>query len=195
VAFAAVEPLSVGPALPGDHQRQNAALAVELACDLTPLSEAVRARGLAGTRWPGRLEIIAADPAIIIDVGHTPGGVAAALAGFQGLRGDRPSILVCGASRDKQMAMIALLAGRFDVIICAAARHKGAPAGEIAAAAQAANPQAEISVAESVADAHALARAKARAANAVIYVAGGLFLAAEFKAVDQGRDPATLAFF
>ena len=91
--------------------------------------------------------------------------------------------------------MIAQLAREFDTIICASARHKGAPAAEIAGHARGANPAAEIVIAESVREAHALAFARAAAPNAAIYVAGGLFLAAEFKAVHVGRDPATLAFF
>jgi hypothetical protein len=44
-----------------------------------------------------------------------------------------------------------------------------------------------------MADARRIARARAR--GGAVYVAGGLFLAAEFKAVHNGRDPASLAFF
>jgi hypothetical protein len=64
----------------------------------------------------------------------------------------------------------------------------------IAAHAQEANPDVEIVLAESVADARGLALSRARDEGAV-YVAGGLFLAAEFRAVDAGRDPGALAFF
>jgi dihydrofolate synthase/folylpolyglutamate synthase len=74
-----------------------------------------------------------------------------------------------------------------------AARHKGAPAASIAAHVQNANPAGEIALAESVAEARQLALAKAK--GAAVYVAGGLFLAAEFKAVHLGRDPASLVFF
>ncbi len=55
-------------------------------------------------------------------------------------------------------------------------------------------PARKSSLAETVAEARRLALAKAGAGGA-IYVAGGLFLAAEFKAAHLGRDPATLAFF
>ncbi|MBX9746236.1 MAG: hypothetical protein K2X34_05000, partial [Hyphomonadaceae bacterium] len=78
-------------------------------------------------------------------------------------------------------------------IVCAAARHKGAPATEIAAHAARANPSAEIIVAETVAEARRLALSSP--ANHAVYVAGSLFLAAEFKAIHAGRDPALLAFF
>ena len=87
-----------------------------------------------------------------------------ALEGFQAMRGERDAVLVCGVSQDKDAAaIIGALAPAFSTIICAAARHKGAPAALIAAHAQAANPQAEIALAESVADARRLRwRAKAQ---------------------------------
>jgi dihydrofolate synthase/folylpolyglutamate synthase len=103
-------------------------------------------------------------------------------------------VLVCGVSQDKDAAaIINRLAPSFDVIVCAAAQHKGAPSALVAAHAQAANPTADIAIAESVADARRLALAKAQ--GGAVYIAGGLFLAAEYKAVHLGRDPASLAFF
>jgi dihydrofolate synthase/folylpolyglutamate synthase len=186
-----VPPLSEAP-LPGVHQRENAALALALARDLTLIANAEA--GFARVRWFGRLEAIHEAPLIVIDVGHTPAGVRAALTGFQALRGEREPVLVCGASLDKnQHAIIGELAPQFSTIICAAARHKGAPAALIASIAAHVHPEAEIVTAENVADARRLALA--RGANKAIYVAGGLFLAAEFKAVHLGRDPALLAFF
>lgn len=131
---------------------------------------------------------------MVIDVGHTPDAIRAALEGFNAMRGEREAVLVCGASVDKDVsAIVAALAPGFATIICAAARHKGASPTQVAAYAQSANPNADIVVAESVTDARQLALARARGGRAV-YVAGGLFLAAEFRAVDLGRDPATLAF-
>lgn len=189
----------VGPtahALPlsGAHQRSNAALALMLAQSFGPLSEAQVARGLAATRWPGRLEVLSSDPLVVIDVGHTPDGVTRALEGFQAMRGERTGALVCGVSSDKDAAsIIERLAPSFRHIVCVAAQHKGAAPAAIAVHAQNANPCAEITLAESVAEARQLALAKAQ--GGAIYVAGGLFLAAEFKAVHLGRDPASLAFF
>jgi dihydrofolate synthase/folylpolyglutamate synthase len=194
-----VTPVFVAPSqsapLPGAHQRNNAALAIALARDMTALTDDQIARGLGATRWPGRLEVIDTEPLIVIDVGHTPAGVRAALDGFQAMQGARDGVLVCGASVDKSAAeMIGVLAPAFPVIVCTAARRKGRPSGEIAVAARAANPDAEIVIAEDMADARRLALAKARA-GAAIYVAGGLFMAAEFRAAHLGLDPAALAFF
>lgn len=189
-----VAPIEGKLALHGSHQKTNAALAVKLAHTLAPLSDVQVAEGLNDAHWPGRLEVLSADPLVVIDVGHTPDGVARALEGFTELRGDREAVLVCGVSADKDgRAIIERIAPAFDSIICVAAQHKGAPAGEIAAHAQHANPAAEITLAESVADARGLALAKAK--GGAVYVAGGLFLAAEFKAVHLGRDPGSLLFF
>ena len=181
--------------LRGAYQRANAALALSLARDIAPLDEGAIARGFASARWPGRLEVLSDDPLVVIDVGHTPDAVVAALFGFQQLAGDRDAVVVCGASRDKDVAaIVGALARDFSTIICAAARHKGAAAPLIAAATSAANPQAELVLADDVADARRLAMARA-GADGAIYVAGGLFLAAEFRALHLGRDPATLVFF
>jgi dihydrofolate synthase / folylpolyglutamate synthase len=188
-----VTPLAHAP-LPGAHQLANAALALELAQRITILSQPQIEAGFAAVRWPGRLEKLGEDPLIVIDVGHTPEGVTASLDGFAAMRSAREAVLVCGVSQDKDAsAIVARLAPAFSDIICVAAQHKGAPAALIAAQAQAANPAAEITLADSVAEARRLAIAKAR--GGAIYVAGGLFLAAEFKAVHLGRDPASLVFF
>jgi len=185
-----------GAPLTGVFQRENAALALALARELVSLRDEQVTHGFAATRWPGRLEVIDEEPLAIIDVGHTPAGVRAALAGFGVMKGERTGVLVCGASVDKDVsALIGVLAPAFGAIICTAASHKGAPAAQVAASAAAANPQAEIVIAESVADARRLARHRAAGKGAAIYVAGGLFLAAEYKAVSIGRDPSTLAFF
>lgn len=178
--------------LPGVHQRRNLALALSLARDVREISDARARASLTNTRWPGRLERIGDDPLIVIDVGHTPAGVRAAREGFASIA--EPAVLVCGASYDKDARdLIAALSPGFSTIICAAAHHKGAPPAEIAGYAQAANAEAEIIIADSVADARRLALSKAR--GRAIFVAGGLFLAAEFRAIHLGRDPASLAFF
>ena len=180
--------------LPGEHQSENAALALVLASDLVPISGADLVARFAHLRWPGRLETINDRPLIVIDVGHTPAGVRAALKGFRAIVGARDAVLICGASLDKdQNAIIRELAPHFSTIICAAARHKGAPAALIASIAAHVHPEAEISAAENVTDARRMALAYDP--DTAIYVAGGLFLAAEFKAVHLGRDPALLAFF
>lgn len=193
----AVTPALAGYDVPllGAHQRQNAALAVQLALALAPLNQAQVQTGLNATRWPGRLEILSEQPLIVIDVGHTPAAIAAARAGFDCLREGREAVLICGASQDKDVApLISALAPGFATIICTAAAHKGAPPAEIARIATEANPAARTIAAPTMAIARDLALA-ATPANGALYMAGGLFVAAEFRAIHLGRDPAALAFF
>lgn len=191
-------------ALPGRFQINNAAIAVALfllwlrrhhpAADATAIELAVRA-GLRDTRWPGRLEIVTRDPFTVIDVGHTPDGVAQALAGLLQTHGDADWILVMGVSVDKDIAAIAArLAPAFHRIICTSARHKGADVDAVAAAARSANPAAEIEVAPTIADAVRVSRATARQSGGRIYVAGGLFVAIEYAHVARGGQAEELEF-
>ncbi len=191
--------LRLPPPLAGPHQRANTQIAAHLACALLGAGSAARfggalAEGLARTRWPGRLERIEQKPPIVVDVGHTPDAVRQSRAGF--LDQFAPCVLVCGVSADKEAnAIIEALAPAFKVIVCAAARHKGRPAAELAPLARAANPEAEIVVAADMADARVTALHRAAERNGAIYVAGGLFAAIEFKALHLGMDPRTLHFF
>lgn len=110
--FSAEAPGPLG--LAGAHQAGNAALAVraaELACAALgrPLDEAAVRAGLAGARWPGRLERLADD--LVIDAAHNPDGARALAAALPGLAAGRPVHLVFGAVSDKDAgAMLEVLA-------------------------------------------------------------------------------------
>lgn len=178
--------------LAGDHQRHNLALALRLAQDMTALQRDRLQAGLDAVRWPGRLERLSETPLVVIDVGHTLQAVRCVRAAFETMRQEREAALICGVSRDKDAAgIVASLAPGFAHIVCVAPRHKGAPATDVAALAAHANPGAQISAAQDMAEARRIALARAGA----VLVAGGLFLAAEFRAVHFGRDPESLAFF
>ena len=95
--------LSLG--LRGPHQRQNAAVA--LAClealqvhRVAVSPEAARA-GLASARWPGRLEEVGQQPAILLDGAHNPAGVEVLLASLRDLYPGRRIHLVFGVVGDK----------------------------------------------------------------------------------------------
>lgn len=184
----------------GRHQLNNHAVAVELCrwrrmrSGLAPTAGlADRWRAAIGrVTWPGRLELIQATPPVRVDVGHTPEGVKAALAAYQTLPEAAGALLVTGGSSDKNLAaMVEVLAPAFGRIVCAAAHHKGLPAAAVALLARKANPAADVHVADSMAEAVRLALA----AGTSVYVAGGLFLAAEFTAQLSGADAARLRFF
>lgn len=87
----------------GRHQAKNAALAIEAAWELRkshPISREHVYRGLAGTEWPGRLQVLSEKPLVLVDGAHNPGGMEA-LAEF--LREVKKECLrvVFAASHDK----------------------------------------------------------------------------------------------
>ena len=191
--------------LPGAFQSNNAAIAVTLFLRWLQrerprkapdrIETAVRT-GLRDVRWPGRLEAIQQDPLTVIDVGHTPDGIRQSLASLAAIHGADDWILVTGASRDKKAdEIVGALAPAFDAIIATAARHKGADAQAIAAAARLANPKANIHVAAKIEDSVRLSQEMARAQKRRVYVAGGLFLAIEYATVAKGGHAEDLDFF
>ena len=100
--------------LAGAHQALNAALAVRV---LDGLEEGLRpdahalARGLASTRWPGRLQVVErAGRPWIFDVAHNPDAMATLVASLDGLSLPRPRIALVGILADKDWrAMLGLL--------------------------------------------------------------------------------------
>ena len=58
--------------LVGDYQPTNAALAVASAQVLDQITEDHVRGGLQATRWPGRLQVVATGPRVILDGGHNP---------------------------------------------------------------------------------------------------------------------------
>uniref|UniRef100_Q07VG0 Dihydrofolate synthase/folylpolyglutamate synthase n=1 Tax=Rhodopseudomonas palustris (strain BisA53) TaxID=316055 RepID=Q07VG0_RHOP5 len=189
----------------GSFQFNNAAIAASLVrlwlqqnrpdAAAEAIDAAIRS-GLHDTRWPGRLEVVRQDPLTVVDVGHTPDGIAQALGSLKAIHGADDWVLVLGVSRDKQSdEIVALLAPAFDRIVCSAAYHKGEDAEKIAQAARRANPAADIHVAATIEDAVKQSTALAIAESRRIYVAGGLFLAIEYAHVAQGGRAGELKFF
>ena len=191
--------------LPGAFQINNAAIAITLFLlwlqDAQPYNtsrkaEAAIRTGLRDVDWPGRLEIIQRDPLTVIDVGHTPDGIRQSLAGLVSTHGAGDWILVTGASHDKKAdEIVGALAPAFGTIICTAAHHKGADPQAIAAAAARGNPTASIHIAATIVDAVRRSQEMARAQSQRVYVAGGLFLAAEYATVARGGRAEDLDFF
>jgi len=96
----------------GRHQAVNAAAAVAAAEELVPAlgPGAVRA-GIAGVRWPARVELVARRPYTIVDVGHNPASMAALCATLGELLGGRRLVVAFGMLATKDYhAVTALLA-------------------------------------------------------------------------------------
>jgi dihydrofolate synthase / folylpolyglutamate synthase len=173
-----------GPvALRGPHQRANAALAAAaleaFAARGVPVDAAAIARGIAGARWPGRLEEVGG---VLLDGAHNPQGAAALAAALPELAPGRPVDLVFGVLADKDHAgmLAALLPAvrRFHLVAPASPRAR--PAGDLRLLA--ATLGADADVHPDLASALACARTAAGDRGAVA-VAGSLYLVGEARAL------------
>jgi dihydrofolate synthase/folylpolyglutamate synthase len=203
--FGAYEFRALEMNLLGAFQFNNAAIAVTVfllwlrrvrpGADAAGCEAAVRS-GLREARWPGRLETIKPDPLTVVDVGHTPDGVRQSLASLTAIHGAKDWILVVGISSDKKAdEIVGALAPSFDTIICTRAHHKGADTAATASAVRKANPQADVHIAATVAEAVAKSQQLAALQSKKIYVAGGLFLSIEYTVVARGGRAEDLTFF
>lgn len=106
----------------GEHQARNAALAVRalelLPADRRPGREAV-VEGVAGVRWPGRLECErVGGQTWIFDAAHNPAGAEALTAALRALELPRPIVGVVGILGDKDWtAMLGALVGLADTLL------------------------------------------------------------------------------
>lgn len=185
--------------LPGEHQAQNLATAVatldrlgEAVPDLDVDHEAV-VRGLAGLRWPARMEVVGESPWTVIDGAHN---VASAEALAEALRTCFPAVprvLVFGASREKDHpGQLRALLPHFDRVV--ATRYlenpRAEPSASVAAAVETLG--GSVTVADDPAEALAVARRLA-GPGGLVCVTGSLFLAAEARAVVLGLSGETAA--
>jgi dihydrofolate synthase/folylpolyglutamate synthase len=92
-------------ALRGAYQRGNAAAAIAAAVQLRrtfPITDAAVQRGLAGVRWPGRLDVVQAAPLVVLDGAHNADGAATLRNELPPIVGARPVHLLFGVMRDKR---------------------------------------------------------------------------------------------
>lgn len=104
--------LSVSLPLLGPHQLDNLAVVVELARQLVTRGVLRDLRSLAGieaTRWPGRLELRAGPPRLLLDAAHNPEGLRALARALDTLVPRAERVLVFGMSSGKDAASAAAL--------------------------------------------------------------------------------------
>ncbi len=185
----------------GEFQANNAALAM-LALSKwlekvgRKLSPELCRSGLLQMEWPGRLEEIKSDPPVVIDVGHSPDAIRAALSGLRLSRPGVDWVLVTGVSKNKKREeILKLLAPAFDTVVCTKAFHKGAEAAEILETFSGIDMTKEFYIAASISEAVSLSLTLAREQRKGVYVAGGLFLAAEYAWTLRGGNAEDLRFF
>jgi dihydrofolate synthase / folylpolyglutamate synthase len=181
----ALEGLWLG--LQGGHQEDNAAVAVTLARLLARrglgVDDGAIHRGLADTRWPGRLEEVPGHPPLLLDGAHNEDGVASLVATLAAPPwAGRPMHLLLGVVSDKRIEpMLRMLLPR-----CASAALTPLPTprsldpSTFVALARTLCPLAEVVESPAVGLAHARARA---GADGWVLVAGSLYLVGAVKAL------------
>ncbi len=115
--------ISLHPSLAGRFQLRNALAAAMAAVQLrqrgfTISDEAINV-GVAQTRWPGRLELIAQNPDVYLDGAHNPAGARELLIFWDEALMGRRIVLLYGAVRDKAVDEVTgLLFPRAAQVIC-----------------------------------------------------------------------------
>lgn len=98
------------PSLPGQHQGENAAVAIATSELLSQkgwnLEKDRIIRAVESTVWPGRLEVISSIPPVILDGCHNEAG-ARAVSRFWKKAVGQPGILVFAVMKDKEIEKIA----------------------------------------------------------------------------------------
>ncbi|MBI5831934.1 MAG: bifunctional folylpolyglutamate synthase/dihydrofolate synthase [Armatimonadetes bacterium] len=159
----------------GAHQIINAAVARTVLAQTGVVTRGTLAAGLAKVRWPGRLQVVARRPWVVLDGAHTPDS-AARLREALALFPHRRLWLVLGSARDKNTAGLCaeLAPGAAAVFVTGVPGNQRAM--RAADLAEVARPHArEVIVADD--PAHALRSAVARAdADDLVCVTGSLYL-------------------
>lgn len=168
--------------LAGEHQVENALTAATALAQVGAPAEAIE-RGIAMTRWPGRLERVAEAPDIILDGAHNPAGARALAAYIDRFYSGCGVWLVYGAMRDKAITEVGGVlfpkAGR--LIATAPAQARAARPETIAAL----SDHPDVTAVPRLADALETARREAGPEDA-IFVTGSLFLVAEAEVLLRG---------
>ncbi|HKW70143.1 MAG TPA: cyanophycin synthetase, partial [Candidatus Dormibacteraeota bacterium] len=96
--------------LVGDYQPANAALAIAAAHLLDDMDDEVVRLGVASVRWPGRLQVIAQRPRVILDGGHNAAAMVKAGAALRRLIGAERLVAVFAmlSERDPVQLLTAL---------------------------------------------------------------------------------------
>jgi dihydrofolate synthase / folylpolyglutamate synthase len=182
------EPLDARLGLLGDHQRDNATTAVAALHALGAsqprfaVPRAALEAGLAEVDWPGRLQVVAERPLVVLDGAHNAASAevlrAALAAAFQFER----LILVLGLTEGKDavgmLQAFARLPGAAAVYLTRSHHERSAPPSELEPLVHAALPRADVHVADDPTAALEAAVAAARPADLVL-VTGSLFLVGE----------------
>jgi len=125
----------------GEHQAENAAAAIALVESLgargPELDPAATMAGMLRTRWPGRLDVVSKDPLLILDGGHNPDGVTAAVAVLRKLRlTPLTYVVACMEDKDARGMIRALAPTAAHMNITQVSNRRALPTEKLAAIAR-----------------------------------------------------------
>jgi len=194
----ATEPAPFEVALPGSHQKLNAALALAaLNAARIPVSQTAIEQGLAQVVWPGRFQRIdgPAGAPLILDGAHNEAAAARLVQTWREIYGEEQPVVLLGVLRDKDVAAIcrelAPLGARFVATLVHSVRSSTAEA--LAKTVRIAAPGTPCCVAGSAEEGLARAQAEAHKAGRRVLVTGSLFLIGEALALLEGEKAETSA--
>ncbi len=150
--------------LHGHHQADNAAVAVASVEEFfdVELAADVVTEAFGSVEIPGRMEVVARSPLVMLDVAHNPPGAEALADGIETDFGDSPVIMVIGLldGRDPRAYCEALQVSTAEICIaCSAPSRRSLPAESVAGAITEAGGTAEVvhEVEEAIERAYSLA--------------------------------------
>ena len=178
-ALACETDLTIRCPLAGEHQVENAVTAAVALHRLGLANDAIET-GIAGARWPGRLERVCEDPEIILDGAHNPAGARALAAYIDRFHAGRAVRLIYGAMRDKAVAEIAgILFPRATEVVLTAPRQLRAVSPETLAGL---SEHPHMRIAPDIGEALQAGRLPCD----TTFITGSLFLVAEARAILHG---------
>ncbi len=169
-------------ALRGRFQRANAALALgalEVVHEEFPVTEAAIREGLKTVFWPGRFEVVAGEPTIILDGAHNGEGIRALVREIRDFKGQKKVVLLFAAMADKDWPLMLreLSAVADEFVLTRVPMERSADPAEMAKAAPSHIPHTILSDPR---EAVRILLDKV-APGAVILVAGSLYLLGEVR--------------
>ncbi len=169
---------------PADYQAVNASLALLAMEKIDPeceISLDTRAKALAGTRWPGRMETVL--PGIIVDGAHNADGVKEFVRTLSHIQ-EKRIVLLFSAVADKdygQMIRSVCLSRKLSEVVTTQMDGPRVVAAKKLAEIFRTYTDAPVTAVESVRDAFSLAREKKR--EGLLFCVGSLYLVGEIKKI------------
>jgi dihydrofolate synthase/folylpolyglutamate synthase len=188
----AAQPVTLEVALPGSHQKLNAALAVAaLEAARLPLPAGAIERGLKHVVWPGRFQQIERleGGTLVLDGAHNEAAAARLVQTWRERYGDERPVILLGVLRDKEVAAIcrelAPLAAEF--IIPPVHSVRSCLVADLARTVREAAPATPCREVASAAQGLHLAETLAQTTNRRVLITGSLFLVGEILALLDGE--------